>query len=63
MKKAHRLSTVADIPTMNYVLENAQKTSGGVNQAQQSMFVNSRVPEAFVKDGWNFFGIMRNDMA
>lgn len=63
-EKAHRLSTVADIPTINYVLENAQrKPIGGVNQAQQAMFVNSRVPETFVKDGWNFFGIMRNDMA
>lgn len=63
-EKAHRLSTVADIPTINFILENAQrKPIGGVNQAQQSMYVNSREASTFVKDGWNFFGVMRNDMA
>ena len=57
--KAHRLSTVADLPTMNYIIENAKRI---LNAPTQSMYTNCLSKELLLKRGWNLFGILRNDM-
>lgn len=57
--KAHRLSTVADLPTMNYIIENAKRR---LNPPTQSMYTNCSTKELLLKRGWNLFGILRNDM-
>lgn len=58
--RAHRLSTVADLPTMNYIMENAHRTS---NPPTQDMYKNTLELQVLQSKGWNLFGIMRNDMA
>lgn len=60
--QAHRLATVADLPTMNYLLENnfhQTFTNAGVDKS--SIYVKNY--DEFVSvNGWNMYGILRNDM-
>ena len=60
-QKAHRLATVADLPTLNYIMENANRQSN-LNQPTQAMYKNTLTVPIFQKKGWNLFGVMRNDM-
>ena len=60
--RAHRLSTVADLPTMNFIMENANRKKG-LNEPTQPMYSNTKDVDTFQKFGWNLFGVMRNDMA
>lgn len=60
-QQAHRLATVADLPTMNYLLENNFHQSFTAAGEKPSIYVDGY--DKFVgKDGWNMFGILRNDM-
>lgn len=60
--KAHRLSTVADLPTMNFILEAANRQYGR-DMVMSAMYQSCIGSESFQKvGGWNFFGILRNDM-
>ena len=45
-EKAHRLSTVADLPTMNYIIENAKRI---LNAPTQSMYTNCLTKETLLK--------------
>lgn len=61
-QQAHRLATVADLPTMNYLLENNFHQSLNVPGAQKSSIYVDGYDKFVGKDGWNMFGILRNDM-
>lgn len=56
-KQSHRLATVADLPTLNYLLEN---TFHKTRATQEALY--KRTPKEVTHDGWNYFGILRNDM-
>lgn len=60
--QAHRLATVADLPTMNYLLENNfHQSFNNAGSNKSSIYVDSY--SKFVgENGWNMFGILRNDM-
>jgi len=60
-QKAHRLATVADLPTLNYIMENANRQAN-LNKPTQSMYTDTLSVQTFQKKGWNLFGVMRNDM-
>jgi len=52
------LCTAADIPTLNYVLENSIDT----DQGRQLPATLRATSQRDFEDTWNLFGIMRNDM-
>jgi hypothetical protein len=56
-KQSHRLATVADLPTLNYLLENTFHVTRGTQEA-----LYKKTPKEVMYDGWNYFGILRNDM-
>lgn len=58
-EKSHRLATVADLPTMNYIMENAHRT---IAAPTQSMYTNCKSLQNFQKNGWNYYGLFKNDM-
>lgn len=56
---AQRMSTVADLPLMNYIMEKAHSTT----PPQQPMYANTKKVDTLQgRGGWNLFGILRNDM-
>ena len=60
--KAHRLSTVADLPTMNFILEAANRAYG-TELVKAEMYQACKTSKRFRKhNGWNYFGVLRNDM-
>lgn len=60
--KAHRLSTVADLPTMNFILESANRRFN-TELVKADMYQSCKSANKFRKqNGWNYFGVMRNDM-
>lgn len=60
--KAHRLSTVADLPTMNFILEAANRVYGK-ELVKAEMYQSCKDARKFRKhNGWNYYGVMRNDM-
>jgi len=60
--KAHRMSTVADLPTMNFMLEACQRQFNE-KLVESEMYKSCKTSNSIQKmNGWNFFGILRNDM-
>ena len=60
--QAHRLATVADLPTMNYLLENNFHQSFSNAGVDKSSIYVENYDEFVSVNGWNMFGILRNDM-
>ena len=57
----HRLSTVADLPTMNFILEacNRQFNNDLVSNPMYQQCIKSDTRKL---NGWNYYGVLRNDM-
>lgn len=60
--QAHRLATVADLPTMNYLLENNFHQSFNTAGSNKSSIYVDSYSKFVGENGWNMFGILRNDM-
>ena len=68
----HKLHTVADIPTLNWLLVEKQRDTG---TSTNGLYPESKLAKWRIEDGilradnenslfaaWNFFGVLRNDM-
>lgn len=61
-QQSHRMSTVADLPTMNFMLEACQRQFNS-DLVSAPMYKSCKTSSGFQgANGWNFFGILRNDM-
>ena len=56
---ANRLNTVADLPLMNFILERAHRD---IDAPKQRNMLIKDLDSMNSVDGWNCFGILRNDM-
>jgi len=56
----HQMCTAADLPTLNYLLENAHVARSNVGRRLQDKILPMDMEDLLKK--WKFFGIMRNDM-
>ena len=56
---ANRLNTVADLPLMNFILERAHRD---IDKPKQRNMLIKELGELNDVDGWNCFGVLRNDM-
>ena len=61
-QQSHRMSTVTDLPTMNFMLEACQREFGK-DLVDAPMYKSCKTSQGLQgPNGWNFFGILRNDM-
>ena len=61
-QQSHRMSTVTDLPTMNFMLEACQRQFGE-DLVSAPMYKSCKTSRGLQgPNGWNFFGVLRNDM-